>query len=97
MNRLLLGVAIGAALVYFFDSEQGESRRTRASSWMSQYVNADTVEQARQATQATVQQARSLTEQVSSQVSQLRTGRRAASNGSQPRDTASTAPAGYQI
>lgn len=81
MNRMLLGAAIGAALVYFLDSEHGEARRQRASSWVSQYVNSDTIDQARQAGQATVEQARSLTNQVGNQVSQLRSGRRS-TNGS---------------
>ncbi|HEX8995668.1 MAG TPA: YtxH domain-containing protein [Ktedonobacterales bacterium] len=76
MNRILLGAAIGAALVYYLDNERGEARRMRASNWISQYVNSDTMEQARQATQATVQQAKSLTGQVTDQVNQLRSGRR---------------------
>jgi len=87
MNRFLLGVATGAALIYFFDSERGELRRTKASNWISQYVNADTMEQARHATQSTMeqarhatqstmQQARSLTGQVSEQVNQMRSSRR---------------------
>ena len=76
MNRLLVGAAIGAALMYFFDTERGETRRQRASNWASQYVNADTMDQARQAGQATVEQARALTNQVSNQVSQLRSGRK---------------------
>lgn len=80
MNRILLGAAIGAALVYFFDVERGEDRRSRAADWTRQYVNADTITQARQATQqasqATVRQAKSLTGQVTDQVNQLRTGRR---------------------
>lgn len=80
MNRLLWGAAIGGALVYFFDRENGEVRRMRVSNWISQYVNADTMEQARQATQSTMEQARSLTGQVSEQVSQMRSGRRAATS-----------------
>lgn len=89
MNRFLWGIATGAALIYFFDSERGETRRMKASNWISQYVNADTMEQARHATQttmeqarhatqSTMQQARSLTGQVSEQVSQLRSSRRSA-------------------
>jgi gas vesicle protein len=103
MNRLLLGVAVGAALVYFFDSERGETRRMKASNWISQYVNADTVEQAReqarQATHSTMQQARSLTGQVSEQVSQLRSGRRAttpASNNASTANNATKTPASAQ-
>ena len=76
MNRILLGAAIGAALVYFLDAEHGEARRTRASDWASQYINSDTMDQARQAGQATIQQARSLTNQVGAQVNQIRTGRK---------------------
>lgn len=76
MNRLLVGVALGAALVYFFDSERGDARRQSVSDWARQYVNEDTVQQARQATQATVQQAKSLSGQVTDQVNQIRSGRR---------------------
>lgn len=76
MNRILLGAAIGAALVYFLDVERGEARRNRASDWASQYINSDTMDQARQAGQATIQQARSLTNQVSSQVNSMRSGRK---------------------
>jgi gas vesicle protein len=76
MNRILLGAAIGAAIVYFFDTERGETRRNRAANWGRQYINSDTVEQAKQATQATVRQAKSLTGQMTDQVSQLRSGRR---------------------
>ena len=79
MNRLLLGAAIGAALVYFFDVEQGPARRQRASDFASKYINADTMDQARQAGRSTMEQARSLTNSVtnsvSNQVSQLRNRR----------------------
>ena len=99
MNRFLLGIAAGAALVYFFDAEHGESRRMKASNWVGQYVNADTMQQARQATQSTVQQARSLTGQMSDQVNQLRSGRRsssAATSDSLATDNATRTPAGTQ-
>lgn len=110
MNRFLLGIAAGAALVYFFDAEHGENRRMKASNWVSQYVNADTMQQARQATQATMQQARqatqstmqqarSLTGQMSDQVNQLRSGRRsssAATSDSLATDNATRTPAGTQ-
>lgn len=97
MNRLLLGAAIGGALVYFFDNERGEARRMRASNWISQYVNSDTMEQAKQATQATVQQARSLTGQVSDQVNQLRSGRRSTTTTATSGSNSTKAPAGAQI
>lgn len=97
MNRFLVGAAIGGALVYFFDNERGEARRMRASNWVSQYVNSDTMEQAKQATQATVQQARSLTGQVSDQVNQLRSGRRSTSATTASVNNSTKAPAGAQI
>jgi hypothetical protein len=97
MNRLLLGAAIGAALVYYLDSERGESRRARATNWLSQYVNSDTMEQARQATQGAVQQARSLSGQVSGQVSQMRSGRRTGTNGPVSANNSTKAPATSQI
>lgn len=79
MNRILLGAAIGAALVYFFDVERGEDRRRRTADWGRQYINSDTLSQARQATQqatqSTVRQARALTGQVSDSVNQLRSRR----------------------
>jgi len=79
MNRILLGAAIGAALVYFFDVEHGPARRQRASDFASQYINSDTMDQAREAGRSTINQARSLTNQVtnslSNQVSQLRNRR----------------------
>ena len=80
MFRFLLGVSVGAALVYFLDLERGADRRTQASAWARQYVNADTIEQARQ---TTMTQARSLGQQISQQagavsdrVSQYRASRR---------------------
>ena len=97
MNRILLGAAIGGALVYFFDNERGEARRMRASNWVSQYVNSDTVDQARQATQATVQQARSLTGQVSDQVNQLRSGRRSTTTSAASANNSTKTSAGAQI
>lgn len=97
MNRFLLGAAIGGALVYFFDNERGESRRLRASNWISQYVNSDTMEQAKQATQATVQQARSLTGQVSDQVNQIRSGRRSTTSTATSVNNSTKASAGAQI
>jgi gas vesicle protein len=81
MNRFLIGAAIGAALVYFLDIEHGEERRLRASNWVSQYVNADTMEQARQATRATAQRAQTVKGQITEQVNQLRSNRRASANG----------------
>ena len=75
MNRILLGAAIGAALVYFLDVERGESRRQRAADFAGQYINADTMDQAREAGRSTMNQARSLTNSVGSQVSQLRNRR----------------------
>lgn len=97
MNRILLGAAIGGALVYFFDNERGEARRMRASNWVSQYVNSDTMDQARQATQATVQQARSLTGQVSDQVNQLRSGRRSTATSATSVNNSTKTSAGAQI
>jgi hypothetical protein len=79
MNRFLWGAAIGAALLYYLDAERGESRRMRASNWISQYVNADTMEQARSTTRSTVEQARALKGQVTDQVNQLRSNRRSGS------------------
>ncbi len=79
MNRILLGVVIGAALAYFLDVERGESRRQRAADFAGQYINADTMDQAREAGRSTMNQARSLTNSVTSsvgsQVSQLRNRR----------------------
>jgi hypothetical protein len=82
MLRFLLGVGVGAALVYYFDVEHGANRRTQASEWMRQYVNSDTISQARQ---TTMNQARTLGQQISQQagavndrIGQYRTDRRAA-------------------
>ncbi|HET9111344.1 MAG TPA: YtxH domain-containing protein [Ktedonobacterales bacterium] len=97
MNRMLLGAAIGAALVYFFDVERGEMRRQRASNWASQYVNSDTMDQARQAGQATMEQARALTNQVSNQVSQLRSGRKSSTTGVSTASNSKMASASSQL
>lgn len=95
MLRFLLGVSVGAALVYFLDVERGADRRTQASSWARQYVNADTIEQARQ---TTVNQARSLGQQISQQagavgdrVSQYRSSRR----DNAPRQPETVPPGAY--
>ena|SRR5512146_2336897 len=64
MLRFLLGVAFGAALAYFLDTERGAARRAQANSWLREYVNADTIEQARQ---TTMSQARNLGQQISQQ------------------------------
>lgn len=97
MNRILLGAAIGAALVYFFDVERGEARRQKLGDWAGQYVNSDTMDQARQAGQATMDQARSLTNQVSNQVNQLRSGRRSSTTGVTSTSDSTKASAGAQI
>ncbi len=97
MNRFLLGAAIGAAIVYFFDVERGEARRTQVSDWAGQYVNSDTMDQARQAGQATMQQARSLGNQVGSQVNQLRSGRRTSTDGAASANNSTKASASAQI
>lgn len=80
--RFLLGIGVGAALVYFLDQERGADRRAQANNWMRQYVNSDTIAQARQ---TTVNQARTLGQQtsqlagaVNDRVSQYRADRRAA-------------------
>ncbi|HEX9038736.1 MAG TPA: hypothetical protein VF808_17270 [Ktedonobacterales bacterium] len=82
MMRFLIGVGVGAALVYYLDQERGAARRAKANTWMRQYVNQDTMEQARQ---TTVSQARAIREQISQQagavndrVAQYRAERRAA-------------------
>ncbi len=79
MFRFLLGVGVGAALVYYLDAEHGEERRTQTSAWLQQYINADTIEQARQ---MTMNRARNLGQQISQQagsvtdrVSQYRSAR----------------------
>lgn len=97
MNRLLLGAAIGAALVYFFDVERGETRRQRAGNWASQYINSDTMDQARQAGQATMDQARALTNQVSNQVNQLRAGRKSSTTGVSAASNSKMASASSQL
>ncbi len=80
MFRFLTGIGIGVALIYYLDPERGAERRTKANAWLRQYVNADTIEQARQ---TTVSQARNLGQQISQQagavtdkVNQYRTSRR---------------------
>lgn len=80
MLRFLLGVGVGAALIYYLDVERGEARRAKANTWMRQYVNSDTIAQARQ---TTVSQARNLGQQIGQQasavgdrVSQYRSSRR---------------------
>lgn len=97
MNRILLGAAVGAALVYFLDVERGEARRMRASNWASQYINSDTMDQARQATQATMQQAKALTGQVTDQVNQLRSGRRSTTTTGASLNNSTKASASAQI
>lgn len=97
MNRMLLGAAVGAALMYFFDTERGELRRQRASNWASQYVNSDTMDQARQAGQATMEQARALTNQVSNQVNQLRAGRKSTTSGVSTASNSKMASASSQL
>ena len=92
MNRFLLGAAIGAALVYFLDVEHGAVRRQRASDFASQYINSDTMDQARQAGRSTMNQARSLTNSVSNQVSQLR-NRRSTSGDLAAADSSTLTPA----
>ena len=64
MFRFLLGMGVGAALVYYLDTERGATRRTKTNAWVRQYVNPDTLEQARQ---TTVSQARNLGQQLSQQ------------------------------
>lgn len=64
MFRFLLGMGVGAALVYYLDTERGAARRTKTNAWVRQYVNPDTLEQARQ---TTVNQARNLGQQISLQ------------------------------
>lgn len=64
MFRFLLGVGVGAALAYYLDAEHGAERRTQTSAWVRQYINADTIEQARQ---MTLNQARNLGQQISQQ------------------------------
>lgn len=80
MFRFLLGVSAGAALVYFLDAEHGAERRAQANAWARQYINPDTMEQARQ---TTLSQARNLGQQISQQagavtdkVNQYRASRR---------------------
>jgi hypothetical protein len=80
MLRFLLGVGVGAALIYYLDTERGAERRAQVNGWARQYVNSDTIEQARQ---TTMNQARALGEQVkqganqvTDRVSQYRSSRR---------------------
>ncbi len=80
MFRFLLGVGVGAALAYFLDTERGAERRTQANAMVRKYINADTIEQARQ---TTLNQARVIGQQISQQagvvtdrVNQYRTARR---------------------
>ena len=105
MFRFLLGIGVGAALVYYLDTERGPARRTETSVWMRQYINPDTMEQARQ---TTVSQARNLGQQLSQQagavsgrVSQYRSSRRADTTRSTTPDTtqsaANSAKAGANI
>ncbi|HEU0027356.1 MAG TPA: hypothetical protein VFQ25_09595 [Ktedonobacterales bacterium] len=82
MFRFLMGITFGAALAYFLDAERGATRRAQANTWLRQYVNADSIEQARQ---TTMSQARNLGQQLSQQagavsgrVNQYRSSRRGA-------------------
>jgi len=93
MFRFLLGIGVGAALVYYLDTEHGAARRTKTNAWMRQYINPDTLEQARQ---TTVSQARNLGQQISQQagvvtdkVSQYRSSHRDDAARSSDRDTES--------
>jgi len=47
MKRLLLFMAAGAALAYFFDPDNGPARRTRANAWLQENMNGDTWQQMR--------------------------------------------------
>ncbi len=80
MFRFMLGIGVGAALIYYLDPERGAERRTKANTWLRQYVNSETIEQARQ---TTLSQARNIGQQISQQagsvtdrVNQYRTSRR---------------------
>lgn len=64
MFRFMMGITVGAALAYFLDAERGPTRRAQANTWLRQYVNADSIEQARQ---TTMSQARNLGQQISQQ------------------------------
>ena len=64
MFRFMMGITVGAALAYFLDAERGPTRRAQANAWLRQYVNADSIEQARQ---TTMSQARNLGQQISQQ------------------------------
>lgn len=82
MWRFLFGVGVGAALIYYLDVEHGAERRSQANAWARQYVNADTIEQARQTTmsqaRALGQQVKQGASQVGDRVSQYRSSRRTA-------------------
>ena len=47
MKRLLLFMAAGAALAYFFDPDNGPARRNRANAWLQENMNGDTWQQMR--------------------------------------------------
>lgn len=47
MKRLVLFMAAGALLAYFFDRDNGAARRARANSWLQENVNGDTWQQVR--------------------------------------------------
>ena len=47
MKRLLVFMAAGAALAYFFDPDNGPARRARANAWLQENMNGDTWQQMR--------------------------------------------------